>query len=889
MSAGISWRTLTSDHEGPVVCVDLVAFERFTGVPLARLPRCVRPLIEAVLRRWDEVERAPDVLRALAGVAAPGSDIEVPFWPTRVLLQDFTGVPCVADLAALRSEIARRGGQARRVEPLIPVDLVIDHSVQIDVAGSPQALAENARLEFERNRERYEFLRWGQAVFGRLRVFPPGLGICHQVNMEHLAEVIRIETLADGRRAWVPDTVVGTDSHTTMINSLGVLGWGVGGIEAEAAMLGQPIPLAPPRVVGVRLTGRLPSGATATDAALMLTQRLRAHGVVDRMVEFFGPGLAGLSVEDRAPLANMAPEYGATTGWFPVDASTLVYLRRTGRPASLVARVEQGARALGLWWDPSTDEGLDYESVVEFDLGSVEPTLAGPRRPHERLTLSEVGRSFEQLCAAGAAPVPAVREGRGSLDHGAVVVAAITSCTNTSNPSLLIAAGLVARRAVERGLRVPWWVKTSFAPGSLAAAAFLRRAGLLEHLEALGFHIAAYGCATCIGNSGPLRPEVEEEIRRRQLVVAAVLSGNRNFEGRVHPLTRANYLASPPMVVIAALRGTVRGDWRREPVGVDAAGRPVGWEELWPSAAEVAELVERCVQPEDFVAAYADPAARVPAWAAISGAGGEVFAWRPDSTYLREPPFVRGVPDEPAPLADIERAAVLVVLGDFVTTDHISPAGNIPVDSPAGRYLQERGVRPAEFNSYGARRGNHEVMIRGTFANVRLRNRMVEREGGWTLHVPSGEVVTVFEAAERYRAAGVPLVVIAGRMYGAGSSRDWAAKGPALLGVRAVIAESFERIHRSNLVEMGVLPLQFSEGHTAAAHGLTGHERVTIRGLADLCPGATVQVIAERPDGSRLVFEAIARLSSRAEIEYLRHGGILPYVLRTRLLRDAAC
>jgi len=866
-------------------CADLRTFEELTGVPLQKVPRCIRPLIEGVLRRWNEVERGTEVLAALAGDGRVTTDVEIPFWPSRVLLQDFTGVPCVADLAALRSEVVRRGGVARHVEPVIPVDLVIDHSVQVDVAGSPDALAENVRIEFERNRERYEFLRWGQSAFGRLRVFPPGLGICHQVNMEYLAEVIRIEAGADGRRIVVPDTVVGTDSHTTMINSLGVLGWGVGGIEAEAAMLGQPIPLAPPRVVGVRLTGRLPPGASATDAALMLTQRLRTHGVVDRMVEFFGPGLDTLSVEDRAPLANMAPEYGATMGWFPVDASTLAYLSRTGRSAELVARVEAGARALGLWRESGADDPADYESVVEFDLSSVQPSLAGPRRPHERLALPEVGRSFEAMLASAAPPAVVGHSAAEGLDHGAVVIAAITSCTNTSNPALLVAAGLVARRALELGLRVPPWVKTSFAPGSRAAVAFLRRAELLEPLEQLGFHIAAFGCTTCIGNSGPLRPEIEKEIRRRNLIVAAVLSGNRNFEGRIHPLTRANYLASPPMVVVAALRGTVRGDWQMDPLGLDRRGKPVRWADVWPTAEEISTVVETCVRPEDFGEAYADPASLAPQWSGISAGASEVFEWSADSTYLREPPFVRGVPDVPPALRDIERAAILAVLGDFVTTDHISPAGSIPGDSPAGRYLIEHGVAPRDFNSYGSRRGNHEIMMRGTFANVRLRNRMVEREGGWTVHVPSGETVTIFEAAQRYRSEGVPLVVVAGQMYGAGSSRDWAAKGPALLGVRAVLAQSFERIHRSNLVEMGVLPLAFPEGVHAESLGLTGRERVTVAGLAHLRPNARVRVLIERPQGERAEFEAIARLNSRQELEYLRHGGILSYVLRTQLLR----
>lgn len=872
-----------TSFSGPFLCVDLRTFEEITGVPVQRIPRCLRPLIATLLCRWDEVDNGREVLSALAPPRGAGVGTEIPFWPSRVLLQDYTGVPCVADLAALRSEVMRRGGAAQCVEPVIPVDLVIDHSVQVDIAGSPEALLENARIEYERNRERYEFLRWGQTAFGRLRIFPPGFGICHQVNMEHLAEVIRLEESPAGERIVVPDTVVGTDSHTTMINSLGVLGWGVGGIEAEAVMLGQPILLAPPRVVGVRLTGRLPPAVTATDAALTLTQTLRQHGVVDCFVEFFGPGLDSLSVEDRAPLANMAPEYGATIAWFPVDIVTLRYLRRTGRPEELVARVEAGARALGLWRESGAIDEAEYDSVVEVDLATIQPCLAGPRRPHERLTLDKVGCSFEKMLATVQRPERR-DELESHLNDGAIVLASITSCTNTSNPSLLVAAGLIARRAVERGMQVPPWVRTSFAPGSRATAIFLRRAGLLKDLEQLGFHIVAYGCATCIGNSGPLRPEIEEEIRRRQLVVAAVLSGNRNFEGRIHPLIRANYLASPPLVVIAALRGTVCGDWERDPIGVDAAGSPVRWQELWPSSDEIEATVNQCVWPSDFVEAYADPALRTRQWAASSCDTSPVFEWNPASTYLCEPPFVRNIPDEPPSLRDVERAAILAVLGDFVTTDHISPAGSIPTESPAGCYLLERGVSSQELNSYGARRGNHEVMVRGTFANVRLRNRMVEQEGGWTVYVPTEEVMTIFDAAERYRAAGIPLVVIAGQMYGAGSSRDWAAKGPALLGVRAVIAESFERIHRSNLVEMGVLPLTFPAGVSAATLGLSGRERVTLLGLPDLRPHGPVRMIVEYPERRHLQLEATARLNNRQEIEYIRHGGILPYVLRKQLL-----
>jgi aconitate hydratase len=864
----------------------LPALEHEGFAPFAQLPYCIRVLIESLLRNLDRPGFGEAALRTMAAwtPAAAGSG-EIPFMPARVLLQDFTGVPCVADLAALRGALKRLGGRAADIEPLIPVDLVIDHSVQLDAAAAASAYAANILREFERNRERYVFLRWGRGAFSKLRVLPPGLGICHQVNMEFLASCVRVERDAEGRESAFPDTLVGTDSHTVMVNSMGVLGWGVGGIEAEAAMLGQPIPMLAPKVVGVRLTGRLRAPANATDVALTLTEMLRRKGVVECLVEYCGPGVDTLSLEDRAPIANMAPEYGATTGFFPIDVATLRYLRATGRPEAHIMLVEAYARAQGLWRDPMAPEPR-FNDLVELDLSTVEPTVAGPRRPHDRLRLADVGRRFDEALADpdpkrgfGLAQ-PAATGAADGPDHGAVVIASITSCTNTSNPALLVAAGLLARKAVRAGLRVPPWVKTSFAPGSRAAADFLRRAGLLPDLEALGFHIAAYGCATCIGNSGPLAADVEAAIRDRRLVAAAVLSGNRNFEGRIHPLTKANYLCSPPLVVAYALRGTVRGDLAAGPVGRSADGRDVPLAEIWPSEAEIAEVLRTALDPADYAAAYGRIDGMTPEWDALPEVREEVFAWDPASTYIREPPFFAGFPIQPPPVADIENAAVLGFFGDFITTDHISPAGSIAKDSPAARYLAEHGVAPRDFNSYGARRGNHEVMMRGTFANIRLRNRLADREGNWTVHAPTGAAMSFFDASEAYRAAGTPLVVIAGKMYGAGSSRDWAAKGPALLGVRAVIAESFERIHRSNLVEMGVLPLVFTGGQTADALGLTGREAVTIRGLASMAPRATVRIEARRADGSVVAFEALARVDNAQEIGFLCHGGILPFVLR---------
>ncbi len=868
----------------------LAVLEQLGLCRLLRLPFVIRILLESLLREQGRPGYSIEHIEQLARWTPTAVSGEIPFLPVRILLQDFTGVPCVADLAALRSAVARAGGDPKKVEPLLPVDLVIDHSVQLHTAGRADAYDENLRREFDNNRERYAFLRWGQNAFRRLRVLPPGLGICHQVNLEYLAECVRVVTDAKGQNVLAPDSVLGTDSHTVMINSMGVLGWGVGGIEAEAAMLGQPIPLPIPRVVGVRLTGGLRPPATPTDLALAVTQRLREKGVVGQFVEFFGPGLDSLNLADRAPTANMAPEYGATTGFFPIDRFTLEYLRETGRPESLVQRVERYCRAQGLWREKGAPEP-DYSEVVELDMSELEPSVAGPSRPQDRQALSEVGRGFRRALTrpiqekgfgvpAASATAEVVAESGIRLGHGAVVLASITSCTNTSNPMLMIGAALLARHARERGLRVPAHVKTSFAPGSRAVTAYLRRAGLLGHLEALGFHVAAYGCATCIGNSGPLAPDIEKVIRDQGLVAAAVLSGNRNFEGRIHPLTRANYICSPLLVVAYALRGTVAGDLTNEPLGVDQEGRPIYLRDIWPTETEIHDALREALRPADYRDIYEAMNALSPAWNALPAPIGDVFAWDPESTYVREPPFLKNVAPTPEPVSDIAGARVLGFYGDFVTTDHISPAGSIPADSPAGRYLIEHGVAREAFNSYGARRGNHEVLMRGTFANIRIRNRLADREGGWTRHFPDGAMMTIFDAAEAYRREGTPVIVLAGRMYGAGSSRDWAAKGPALLGVRAVIAGSYERIHRSNLIGMGILPLQFEDGTTADTLGLDGTELYTLRGLVALTPGALVHVEAQRVDGPTIPFVARARIDTPVEAEYWRHGGILSYVLR---------
>ncbi len=879
----------------------LEALTEHLALPLERLPVTIKILLENVLRHCGTPPFAEEDVRALAAWQ-PGTAgrREVPFLPARVLLQDFTGVPVVVDLAAMRDALAALGGDPRRVNPVVPAHLVIDHSVQVDAFGVPQAFLTNVQYEYRRNRERYQLLRWAQQAFANLHVVPPGTGIVHQVNLEYLARVVWTEE-RDGVAVAYPDTVVGADSHTTMVNGLGVLGWGVGGIEAEAVLLGQPLYLPPPEVVGVRLSGRLPEGATATDLVLTVTQLLRAVGVVGKFVEFFGPGLDALALPDRATVANMAPEYGATAALFPIDDETLAYLRLTGRPARQVALVEAYARAQRLFRTPAAEPVFDQ--VVELDLRTVQPSVAGPRRPQDRVGLADLGRAFRASFADRLAPAPrggsaatAVAERppearvriegeEVALTHGSVVIAAITSCTNTSNPEVMVTAGLLARKAVERGLRRHPAVKTSLAPGSAVVTAYLERAGLLPALEALGFHLVGYGCTTCIGNSGPLPPAVAQAIQEHDLVAVAVLSGNRNFDGRIHPLVRASYLASPPLVVAFALAGTVTIDLLTEPLGVGRDGRPVFLRDIWPSREEVAEVVARAVTPDLFAARYRDVYAGDETWRALETGGGDRYRWDPGSTYVRRPPFFDALAARPHPPSDILGARVLVWVGDSVTTDHISPAGSIPPDSPAGRYLIERGVAVEEFNTYGARRGNHEVLVRGTFANVRLRNRLAGgREGGWTTHRPSGDLVTVYEAAERYRREGVPLLVLAGKEYGAGSSRDWAAKGPALLGVRAVLAESFERIHRANLIGMGILPLQFLPGQSAQSLGLDGTEVYDITGLSDgLQPGQRVTVRARRADGRETTFQAVARLDIPAEVEYYRHGGILPYVVRSLL------
>jgi len=864
---------------------------------LARLPFSIKVLLEAVLRSVDgELVTAEDVKNLGAWAAAAPKDVELPFMPARVILQDFTGVPAVVDLASMRAAVKRLGADPKRINPLVPVDLVIDHSVQVDEFGSRDALRRNAEIEFARNRERYEFLRWGQKAFAGFRVVPPATGIVHQVNLEYLAKGVLLRTEGDEPVA-LPDTLVGTDSHTTMINGLGVLGWGVGGIEAEAAMLGQPLYMVTPQVVGFRLVGRLGAGTTATDLVLTVTQMLRKKGVVEKFVEFYGPGLAEMSLADRATIANMAPEYGATCGFFPVDDETLAYLRKTGRSPAEVDLVERYSKEQGLFRTAAAPDPV-FTDTLELDLATVEPSLAGPKRPHDRVALSAMKESFRKALTApvrergfglasealGKSVPLEVRGQKGEIGHGAVVIAAITSCTNTSNPSVMLGAGLLARKAVRRGLRVPAHVKTSLAPGSRVVTEYLRRSGLLPDLEALGFHVVGYGCTTCIGNSGPLPPAVSKAVNDGKLVAAAVLSGNRNFEGRVNPDVKANYLASPPLVVAYALAGTTDIDLATEPIGTAVEGAAVKLADIWPSHEEVAEL-EAAIGAEMFQSTYGNVFDGNPDWNAIPVAEGDLFAFRDDSTYIQEPPFFRGLTRQPAPLSDIVEARVLAVLGDSVTTDHISPAGDIALASPAGRFLVAKGVEKKDFNSYGSRRGNDRVMVRGTFANIRLKNAMVPGvEGGVTVHVPSGERMDIYDAAERYRAEKTPLVVIAGKEYGSGSSRDWAAKGTLLLGVRAVVAESYERIHRSNLVGMGILPLQFKAGQNAESLGLTGHETVTIRGLAGaIQPRQDVTVEVERKDGSRRSFPVTARLDTPVDINYYRNGGILQTVLRKML------
>ncbi|MCY0886069.1 MAG: aconitate hydratase AcnA [Firmicutes bacterium] len=880
-----------------VAWADLGAVEAAGLGAVRRLPYSLRVLLESLLRQHDGYHITLDHIRRLAAWDPARPEGEIPFKPARVLLQDFTGVPVVADLAAMRDEVARRGGDPARVNPLVPVDLVIDHSVQVDRWAAPDAFAYNVEQEFARNRERYAFLRWAQSAFRNLRVVPPDRGIVHQVNLEYLATVVAEGRDADGTPLLYPDTVVGTDSHTTMVNGLGVLGWGVGGIEAEANLLGQPLYIPIPAVVGVRLTGTLAPGTTATDAVLTLTEQLRRHGVVGKFVEFFGPGLAGLPLADRATMANMAPEYGATLAFFPPDQETLRYLTLSGRDPDRVALVAWYLETQQLLYTPGSPEPA-YSEVLEFPLDRIEPSVAGPKRPQDRIPLGQVGERFRLALHAPAGPAGfGVEAGAGrrearvryadgqeeTLTDGSVVIAAITSCTNTSNPALMVAAGILARRAQKRGLRPPRYVKASLAPGSQVTTDYLQAAGLLEPLEALGFGLVGYGCTTCIGNSGPLAPEVAAAIRNADLVAAAVLSGNRNFEGRIHPLTRANYLASPPLVVAYALAGRVTIDLEREPLGKDRDGQPVFLFDLWPDPAEVAEVVAATVTADRFRNRYAHLFDPTPPWEALPVTGGLRYPWQAGSTYIQEPPFVdAGFVRVPPP--PVRGARVLAAFGDSVTTDHISPAGSIPADSPAGRYLRERGVEPQAFNSYGSRRGNHHVMVRGTFANIRLRNLLVPgSEGGVTRHWPEGETGTIYDVAERYRAEGIPLLILAGREYGTGSSRDWAAKGPALLGVRAVLARSFERIHRSNLAGMGILPLQFLDGEGWQELGLDGSERYDIPALDDpgrLEPGQLLEVTATAGDGRVHTFRVRLRLDTPVEVDYYRQGGILPAVLQ---------
>jgi aconitate hydratase len=869
----------------------------------ARLPFSLKILLENLLRTEDGVTVRPADIDALANWDPKGpTSTEIAFTPARVLMQDFTGVPAVVDLAAMRDAMQRLGGDPRRINPLQPAELVIDHSVQVDDFGNGLAFRTNSQLEFERNRERYAFLRWGQTAFQNLAVVPPETGIVHQVNLEYLARVVFTNSKTTPPLAY-PDTVVGTDSHTTMINGLGVLGWGVGGIEAEAAMLGQPVSMLIPEVVGFKLHGRLPEGATATDLVLTVTEMLRKRGVVGKFVEFYGTGLAALPLADRATIANMAPEYGATCGIFPVDAETLRYLRFTGRPETLVQLVEAYTREQGLFHTPDTPEAV-YSDTMELDLATVVPSLAGPRRPQDRVRLSDVKQSFADnlrgmlaVAPKGStatadvnATVPVTLDGLAEqLHHGSVVIAAITSCTNTSNPSVMMAAGLLAKKAVEHGLSTKPWVKTSLAPGSKVVTDYLMEAGVMRYLEMLRFYLVGYGCTTCIGNSGPLPSPISKGIEDGNLVVAAVLSGNRNFEGRVHAEVRANYLASPPLVVAYALAGRMDIDLYQEPLGKDKDGRDVYLRDIWPTQQEVSEAISRSVRSEMFHKEYGAVFTGDEQWRSMPVPTGDLFLWDPHSTYVKHPPYFVDMTPQPGAVQDIQGARVLAVLGDSITTDHISPAGSIKPSSPAGKYLIEHGIKQADFNSYGSRRGNHEVMVRGTFANVRLRNLLAPgTEGGVTRHLPDGQIMSIFDAAIKYQAEKVPLLVLAGKEYGSGSSRDWAAKGPNLLGVRAVIAESYERIHRSNLVGMGILPLQFKPGNNVATLGLSGEEIYDLQGLperltAGLAGSREITVRARRADGTETVFQALVRIDTPQEIRYYQHGGILQYVLRQLL------
>lgn len=873
----------------------LDALEKAGLTTLQKLPFSIRIVLEAALRQCNDREIEQSDVKNIAMWRPKGMRPGIPFLPARVVMQDFTGVPAIVDLAAMRSAVARLGGDPKKINPLVPVDLVIDHSIQVDFFATTDALRRNTEIEFQRNRERYEFLKWGQQAFDNFRVVPPMTGIVHQVNLEYLADVVGTRRLDSGEVVAFPDTLVGTDSHTTMINGLGVVGWGVGGIEAEAVMLGQPMDMLLPDVIGFKLHGKLKEGVTATDLVLTVTQMLRKRGVVDKFVEFFGPGLDSMSLPDRATIGNMAPEYGATIGYFPVDNETLRYMRLTGRPPEVLARTEAYLREQGLFREASSPDP-EFTDTLELDLGSVVPSLAGPKRPQDRVALSEMKSTFQSALTAPVkergyelSPDALAREaifgtngGTQKMRHGAVVIAAITSCTNTSNPSVLLAAGLLARKAVAKGLSVKPYVKTSLAPGSRVVTEYLRQADLIDPLSQLGFNVIAYGCTTCIGNSGPLPGEVAKAVTGSDLVAAAVLSGNRNFEGRVHPLVKANYLASPPLVIAYALAGTVDIDMSKEPLGVGSDGEPVYLKDLWPSQQEITEAIAASVRAEMFEDKYSDVFSGSDMWNEIEVTQGDLFAWSEESTYIHHPPYFQTLTLDLPPIQDIKGARVLGLFGDSITTDHISPAGNIATDSPAGKFLQERGVQPKDFNQYGTRRGNDLVMARGTFANIRLKNLMVApREGNWTKHFPSGEEMPIFDAAMRYKAEGVPTVVVAGAEYGTGSSRDWAAKGPMLQGVRAVIAESFERIHRSNLVGMGILPLRFVGEQSAESLGLTGEEVFDIEGLSDqITPKSTVKVRATRPDGSVVEFNAIALLNTDVEVNYYRNGGILHTVLR---------
>ena len=891
--------TLTAGH-GTYTYYRLDALEKEGLTELKRLPFSIRVVLEAALRQCNEREITkkdvkniaawPPLPSPLQGGGRPG----IPFLPARVVMQDFTGVPAVVDLAAMRSAVARLGGNPKKVNPVVPVDLVIDHSVQVDFFATPEALQRNTEMEFHRNRERYEFLKWGQKAFDNFRVVPPMTGIVHQVNLEYLANVV-VTKEEDGQTYVYPDTLVGTDSHTTMINGLGVVGWGVGGIEAEAVILGQPMDMLLPDVIGFKLYGKLAEGVTATDLVLTVTQMLRAKGVVGKFVEFFGPGLASMTLPDRATIGNMAPEYGATMGFFPVDKETLRYMRFTGRPEEVVERAESYLRAQGLFHDENTPEP-EYTDTLELDLGSVVPSLAGPKRPQDRIPLTEMKGAFEDALKAPVkergfelSPEALARKGTvgtngGSyqIGHGTVVIAAITSCTNTSNPSVLVAAGLVAKKAVEKGLSVAPQVKTSLAPGSRVVTEYLTKAGLIDPLSKLGFNLVAYGCTTCIGNSGPLPGEVAKAVTGEDLVAAAVISGNRNFEGRVHPLVKANYLASPPLVVAYALAGTVDFDLVKEPLGTGADGQSVYLKDIWPTTQEVQEAIAQSVTSEMYREKYADVFTGSEMWHDIEVSGGELYDWDETSTYIQHPPFFQELTLDVPSVSNIKGARVLGLFRDSITTDHISPAGSIASDSPAGKYLQEHGVEYRDFNSYGSRRGNDRVMARGTFANIRLKNQLVApKEGNWTKHMPSGQIMPFFDAAMKYKEEEVPSIVVAGKEYGTGSSRDWAAKGPLLQGVKAVIAESFERIHRSNLVGMGILPLQFVNGQNAESLGLQGDEVYDITGLHDdMAPQSLMNIEATKPDGPVVEFKVKALLNTEVEVNYYRNGGILHTVLR---------